>query len=133
MKYKARQIAAGDDGPNMTPMLDIVFILLIFFIVTAVFLDEKAINLASLPDNNPPCDCGETIQVYVDADNKVAVENKPTELRNVSFAVESLLAEKPNASIVLSAHYNAHLDPIVRVKDQMTLSGRKAVLKIVKD
>jgi len=132
MKFRTRQIAIADDGPDMTPMLDIVFILLIFFIVTSVFLDETAINLTSPPDSRPTCDpCGPTIQVYVDADNKIAV--KPTQLGNVSFAVEGLLAEKPNASIVLSAHYNAHLDPIVRVKDQMALSGRKAVLRIVKD
>lgn len=120
-----------DSGVNVTPMLDIVFIMLIFFIVTATFLDVKGLDF-TIPDNGVDGPETPNIQIYVDAGNQVMVDGNPTDLANVPYAVESQLAFKPNASVTLSAHYGADLDPVVRIKDKMMLAGRKTVFKIVK-
>jgi biopolymer transport protein ExbD len=115
----------------MTPMLDIVFIMLIFFIVTATFLDEGGLDFTQAPPApttpSPPI---QAISIYVDASNAVSVDNEVAELSSVASRVERLMAEKPNAVISLRADAQASLDPVVYIKDQMTLSGRETIMKI---
>lgn len=116
---------------DMTPMLDIVFIMLIFFIVTATFLDERGVSLTEPPQNSEaPTPPTAAISIYVDAKNIVSVENEIAELLSVSSRVERLIADKPNAVISLRADAQASLDPIIYIKDQMALSGREMVMKI---
>jgi len=116
---------------DMTPMLDIVFIMLIFFIVTATFLDEQGLDFAQAPPQpltpTPPTPA---ISIYVDAKDAVSVENERAELSSVASRVERLMAEKPNAVISLRADAQASLDSVVYIKDQMALAGRETVMKI---
>lgn len=122
-----------DNTVDMTPMLDIVFILLIFFVVTAIFLDETGLNFtqnhneAGIRPDRP------AIHVQVTSQNIVRVEQETTELSNVAYAIESQLVSKPNAMIIVTAHYNADLDPIIQIKDQMELAGRSTRLKISRE
>lgn len=116
---------------DMTPMLDIVFIMLIFFIVTAVFLDERGLDFTQAPENaitNP--EPTPAISIYIDAKNAVSVDNEATELSSVASRVERLMADKPNAVISLRADAQASLDPVIYIKDQMILAGRETVMKI---
>ena len=116
---------------DMTPMLDIVFIMLIFFIVTATFLDERGVSLTEPPQKTvSPTPPTPAISIYVDAKNVVSVENETAELSSVSSRVERLMADKPNAVISLRADAQASLDPVVYIKDQMTLAGRETIMKI---
>jgi len=75
---RSRRTQRSDDGDvDMTPMLDIVFIMLIFFIVTATFLDEEGINLTQPPpppdsDNTPPPE-NPAITIYVNAQDRCSV------------------------------------------------------------
>lgn len=116
---------------DMTPMLDIVFIMLIFFIVTAVFLDEQGLDFSQAPENtNPNPKPTPAISIYVDAKNAISVDNEATELSSVASRVERLMADKPNAVISLRADAQASLNPVVYIKDQMALAGRETVMKI---
>jgi len=116
---------------DMTPMLDIVFIMLIFFIVTAVFLDERAMDFTQAPPEPPKLiEPQPAISIYVDAKNAVSVDNQAAELSSIASRVERLMAEKPNAVISLRADAEASLDPVVYIKDQMALAGRETVMKI---
>ena len=116
---------------DMTPMLDIVFIMLIFFIVTATFLDERGLDFTQAPPapitQTPPMPA---ISIYVDAKNAVSVDNEIAELSSVASKVERLMADKPNAIISLRADAQASLDPVIYIKDQMILAGRETVMKI---
>ena len=116
---------------DMTPMLDIVFIMLIFFIVTATFLDERGLDFTQAPPApitpTPPT---QAISIYVDAKNAVSVNNEIAELSSVASKVERLMADKPNAIISLRADAQASLDPVIYIKDQMILAGRETVMKI---
>ncbi len=133
MRLRRRHNKIDDSGPDMTPMLDIVFIMLIFFIVTATFLDESGLNFTTYPEMCDGCIDHPAIQIHIDAKNQASVDQRPTELSNVASLVEARLADKPNANISLTSHYQASLDPIVQIKDQMQAAGRKTVIKIVKD
>ena len=116
---------------DMTPMLDIVFIMLIFFIVTAVFLDEQGLDFSQAPEStNPNPKPTPAISIYVDAKNAISVDNEATELSSVASRVERLMADKPNAVISLRADAQASLNPVVYIKDQMALAGRETVMKI---
>jgi len=129
---RSRKARRADEAEvDMTPMLDIVFIMLIFFIVTATFLDEQGLDFTPPPPDiqtlAPPIPA---ISIYVDAKNAISVDNEAAELSAVASRVERLMAEKPNAVISLRADAQASLDPVVYIKDQMTLAGRETVIKI---
>jgi len=116
---------------DMPPMLDIVFIMLIFFIVTATFLDERGLDFAQAPPQpQAPTPLTPAISIYVDAKNAVSVDNESAELSSVASRVERLMAEKPNAVISLRADAQASLDPVVYIKDQMVLARRETIMKI---
>lgn len=129
---RTRRSRRTDDEADvdMTPMLDIVFIMLIFFIVTATFLDEQGLDFSQAPYSEPPIEPSPAISIYVDAKNAVSVDNQAAELSSIGPRVERLMAEKPNAVISLRADAQASLDPIVYIKDQMALAGRETVMKI---
>ena len=132
MAIRKRFKKHNDTGVDMTPMLDIVFIMLIFFIVTATFLDERGLDFTQNSAEGPPCsDCGPSIQVFVDAGNNVSLDGTGIDISTVQYAVESRLANTPKANIILTAHYKADLDPVVQIKDNMESIGRKMTLKIV--
>ena len=112
---------SGDDAEvNMTPMLDIVFIMLIFFIVTATFLTEKGIDLTQPPPPPPddtPVNTKPAITVYVDDKDRCAVDGRGTECDRVALAVERILADKPGANIILRVHELASHGNLIFLKD----------------
>jgi len=128
---RTRKFRRSDDADvDMTPMLDIVFIMLIFFIVTATFLDEQGMDFSQAPYSETPINPPPAISIYVDAKNAISIDNEAAELSSVASRVERLLADKPNAVISLRADAQASLDPVVYIKDQMALAGRETVMKI---
>jgi len=132
MSHLKRRRTSDDATVDMTPMLDIVFIMLIFFIVTAVFLDEKGLDFTKLSDGGVPSK-ESTIQIFVDEKDRVSVDRVPVRLSGVSARVERLLSDKPNANILFMASHKATLDPIVNIRDKMNQSGRPTVLKIIEE
>ena len=126
----------GDDAEvDMTPMLDIVFIMLIFFIVTATFLDEQGIDLTQPPPppNPPPSDSEKSaISVYVDNANRCAVDGKRADCDRVTLTVESLLADKPGANIILKVHELADTEYLVGLKDNFDEKGLESKIEIIK-
>jgi len=126
-----RHHSAQEAEVNMTPMLDIIFIMLIFFIVTATFLDEQGLDF-EIPPDGPTGAPTKSIAVYVNAKNAVSVNGIATELKAVPLQVERLIAESPKATVSLRAASQASLEPVVYIKDQMVLSGRKTIINIDK-
>jgi len=126
----------GDDADvDMTPMLDIVFIMLIFFIVTATFLDEKGIDITQPPPppnqdlSNPTTPA---ISVYVDSKNRCSVDGRGSDCDRVVLTVESLLADKPGASIILKVHELADTQYLIGLKDSFDDKGLNSKIEIIK-
>lgn len=131
---RRRQSGNDDADVDMTPMLDIVFIMLIFFIVTATFLDEQVIDLTQPPPpppDQPQSDPKPGITVYVNKNNLCSVDSERTECSRVSSRVESLLAEKPGANIILRVHTEAEHGILVTLKDEFDGKGRTSKIEIV--
>jgi biopolymer transport protein ExbD len=126
MRRKHRE---GDEAIiNITPMLDIVFILLIFFIVTTSFVKEFAVDM-SRPSNEPPKTekLSEVIFVRIDATGQVFVRDRLTDIRAVRANIVSGLAQKPDASVVVAAARDADVGVLVRVVDQARVAGAQQV------
>ena len=125
----------GDDADvDMTPMLDIVFIMLIFFIVTATFLDEKGIDITQPPPPNQDLSNPTTpaISVYVDSKNRCSVDGRGSDCDRVVLTVESLLADKPGASIILKVHELADTQYLIGLKDSFDDKGLNSKIEIIK-
>ena len=113
---------------NITPMLDIVFIMLIFFIVTTSFVKEFAVDM-SRPSNEPPKTekLSDVIFVRIDDTGQIFVRDRLTDIRAVRANIVSGLAQKPDASVVVAAARDADVGILVRVVDQARIAGAQQV------
>lgn len=133
---RRRNKGADEAAIDMTPMLDIVFIMLIFFIVTANFLDERGIDLTQPPpppDDDTPTNPKPAITVYVDNQSLCSVDSVRTECDRVSLAVERLLADKPGANVILRVNEAARHGILVVLKDEFDGRGLGSKIEIVRN
>ncbi len=121
---RRRRTGEEDEGDvNVTPLLDIVFIMLIFFIVTATFIKEPGVTV-----QRPPADSAEaqrlvSILVAIDSDNRIWINRKETPLEGVRVAVERLRRENPRGSAVIQADNGAHSEYLIEVLHQIRDAG----------
>jgi len=108
---------------DMTPMLDIVFIMLIFFIVTTSFVKESGIDV-----NRPNAQTSETkakgnIIVGIKANGDVWIDKRLVDIRAVRPNVARLHAENPLGSVIIAADRETKTHVLVQVMDQVRLAG----------
>ena len=113
---------------NITPMLDIVFIMLIFFIVTTSFVKEISIDV-NRPTKSPIKEQkkSDVISVRISAEGQVFVQDRLINLDAVRANIESNLALKPQASVVVVSDRDADAGFLVKVIDQSRLAGASNV------
>ncbi|OKY27741.1 MULTISPECIES: ExbD/TolR family protein [Thalassotalea] len=111
---------ANESEVDMTPMLDIVFILLIFFIVTTSFVREEGI-LVNRPkaQNNPPNNATPTVVVQISENGQIKFNGKPVDIERLGARIESFLAENLTNSAVIIPEYETTHDMVVQVMDQV--------------
>ena len=119
-----KQPAESESRINLTPMLDVVFIMLIFFIVTATFVKETglAVNPPE-PSKSPPPDTLANILVRITPTNRILVEDRDVDVRSVRANLERLHAQNPEARLVIDAHPHSSNETLVRVMDASNLAG----------
>lgn len=132
---KMKKISIGDDSNeiDLTPMLDVVFIMLIFFIVTASFVKEQGINPNVPPPGPQTTDEGpENILVRISSDNQIWFFDKEGERRVDSRAIRSVIerarAENPKASVIIQASEKADTETYVIVADAAKEAGVTPIL-----
>ncbi len=114
---------------NITPMLDIVFIMLIFFIVTTSFVKEKGLEV-SRPSNSPPKEIVKKkgpIVVKIDANGNVSMKGRMLERRAVEANLEREKAEKPDSPLIIAAHPDADTEALVVILDAAEAVGVASV------
>ena len=128
IERKRRKRSSEDAEINITPMLDIVFIMLIFFIVTTSFVKELGVDL-DRPSNAPVKEQkrSEVIPVRIDASGQVFVEDRLVHIAAIRANIVAGLASKPDAAIVVIADREADSRFIVRVIDQARVAGAEKV------
>lgn len=119
-----------DAGVDMTPMLDLVFILLIFFIVSAVFLDETGIVFTEAPDTIAPPSPTPTILVQLDASDTAFIDGNRVSLTSIPARVQTLRAEWPTAVVSVQAQAKTSVAAVVFVKDRMDVAQIPVTIKV---
>ena len=117
MRRKHR--AVDEAEINITPMLDIVFIMLIFFIVTTSFIKESGLEV-SRPSNSPPKQVEVKkgpIVVKIDASSNISLKGRLLERKAVQANLEREKAEKPDSALIVAAHPDAETESLVVVLD----------------
>ncbi|MEY3017116.1 MAG: hypothetical protein RL336_251 [Pseudomonadota bacterium] len=128
-----RQEQADESEIDLTPMLDVVFIMLIFFIVTASFLKEAGIEINRPEDSkNNPSD-SENILIQITANNEVWLNQRRIDIRAVRSNIERLHAENPKAAVAISAHNEALTETYAEVADAARQAGVYDVSLVAKD
>lgn len=119
-----------DADVDMTPMLDLVFILLIFFIVSAVFLDENGITFAEAPESNAPSSQTPTILVQLDASDAAFIDGDRVTLHSIPARVQTLRAQAPDAVVSVQAQAKTSVAAVVFVKDRMDVAQIPVTIKV---
>ena len=116
-------VEEDDSDINITPMLDMVFIMLIFFIVTASFVKEAGIDV-----NKPGAISAQTkgrasIFIAITASGEIWIDRRQVDIRQVGANIERLLAENPQGSVVIQADRDSKNGVLVQVMDEARLAG----------
>jgi biopolymer transport protein ExbD len=114
---------------NITPMLDIVFIMLIFFIVTTSFVKETGLEVSRPTAAPPPAAQRENgpIVVRIDSNGRVSVKGRLLEPRTLEANLEREKAEKPNAPLIVAAHPEAATEVLIAVLDAARSVGIESI------
>ena len=112
---------------NVTPMLDVVFIMLIFFIVTASFVKESGIDVTRPDAATAERKQRASILIALSKNNEVWIQKRRIDVRAVRANVERLLAENPQGSVVIQADEKSENGLFVKVMDQARLAGAQSI------
>ena len=120
MRRRSYSSGAGgeDEGViDLTPMLDVVFIMLIFFIVTATFIKEAGIEVNRPDANTADQKDNTTVLVAINADNSIWIDKRRVDIRSVRANIERLHAENPEGGVVIQADELASVKTFTAVLD----------------
>lgn len=112
-----------DSTIDMTPMLDIVFIMLIFFIVTTSFVKESGVSVTRPSASTAQEDKNGNIMVAIKPNGEIWVDKRAVDVRSVRANIEKLKAESPQSGVVIQADTDSRTGILVQVMDQIRLAG----------
>jgi biopolymer transport protein ExbD len=121
---RGNQEAAEDEAQiDLTPMLDVVFIMLIFFIVTASFIKEAGIEV-----NRPEASTAQpkdnvNILIAINANNEIWMDKRRIDVRAVRANIERLHAENPKGAVVIQADNKSNTETVAAVLDASREAG----------
>jgi biopolymer transport protein ExbD len=133
MKRKKHGSADDEAAIDMTPMLDIVFIMLIFFIVTTSFVKEKGLEVNRPKDSNtpPPPSTVKSLAIRVNEDGTIVVNGREVDIRRVEANIQSFLAENNQDSAAVQAHPKAKHGVVTEVINEVKKAGINTVSVLV--
>jgi biopolymer transport protein ExbD len=116
-----------ETGIDMTPMLDIVFIMLIFFVVTASFVQETGIDI-----NRPQAATAVTkeatnIKIAIDQNDVIWIDRRQVDERSVRPVLERMHLENPQGALIVQADRESTNDRLVRVMDAARQAGIRSI------
>ncbi len=108
---------------DLTPMLDVVFIMLIFFIVTASFVKEAGIDVNKPSATTAVMKERANILVAIDSRNQIWIDKRQVDPRSVRANIERLHAENPQGTVVIQADKDSKNERLVQVMDAARAAG----------
>ncbi len=108
---------------DITPMLDIVFIMLIFFIVTTSFVKESGVTVSRPSAETAVEQNGSNILVAIRPNGEIWIDRRSIDVRAVRANIERLKAENPEGAVIIQADEYSNTGLLVKVMDQVRLAG----------
>ena len=124
-----RTLRGGEKGVeiNMGPLIDMVFLLLIFFVVTTSFVKEAGVDVQRSTAATAEVKDRGNILIGITAEGDVFWEGRKVDVRSIRSLVERALAEDPESGVVVVADKSSETGDVVKVMDQCRLAGAKNV------
>ena len=125
---KSKVKSQGDADVDVTPLLDIVFIMLVFFIVSSTFIREDGIDVTKhQEDKNEQKDLtkAKAVLVKVCANGDIKIDQRTIDIRSVRANIERKLAEDSKAIVIIESEYRATTGSLVMVMDQARAAKAK--------
>ena len=123
MRSKRLRKRSDDSGIDITPMLDVVFIMLIFFIVTTSFVKESGIDVSRPSAKTAKKQQRASILVAINQVGEIWIQRRKVDLQSVRANIERLHAESPEGTVVIQADKRSETGLLVDVMDQVKLAG----------
>ena len=125
MKTSRFLVTAEEESQvDLTPMLDVVFIMLIFFIVTSTFVKESGVDVTRPnAETAVPTDAS-SIQIGITSNNQIYFDKRLVDKRAVRANIEKGLAESPGAAVIIVADALSNTETLIEVMDQSRRSGK---------
>ena len=120
---RARLTKKDEAAVDMTPMLDVVFIMLIFFIVTASFVKEAGVDVSRPNAQTAEQQSRGNILIAIRPNGEIWIDRRPVDVRALRANVERLRAENPEGTVVILADKESQTGLLVEVMDQVRLAG----------
>jgi len=123
MRRNQKKVAEEDAQIDLTPMLDVVFIMLIFFIVTASFIKEAGIEVSRPEASTSDPKENVNILVAISATNEIWMDQRRIDVRAVRANIERLHAENPKGAVVIQADNESNTQTVAAVLDAAREAG----------
>jgi biopolymer transport protein ExbD len=120
----------GGQEIDLTPMLDVVFILLIFFIVTAQFIKEPGVAILRPDVDNKSQAKPLAILIAINANDEVYIDKKMIPMVEVGFTIKELRNDNPRGEIVVQADVNSSAEAMVEVMEAINRIDGTTVINI---
>ena len=133
MARRKRVLAAdsgGEEDVNLTPMLDVVFILLIFFIVTAQFIKEPGVEIARQDVDNDANVKPLAILVAIDENSDIYMDKKKVEPNEVEFTIKELREDNPKGQLVVQVDNEANAETLVNLMETIQRADGSTVINV---
>ncbi|CAH8191549.1 MULTISPECIES: ExbD/TolR family protein [Vibrio] len=127
MRLGRRHQKNDESQIDLTSMLDIVFIMLIFFIVTSSFVRESGVEVNRPQASHAVSQKDAGIFVAINAANDIYIDKRLIDVERVEATLEHLLLEQPDASLVIQADEHAYNGTVVKVMDAAKGAGVKSI------
>ena len=125
MRRLTKREEADDSKINLTPMLDVVFIMLIFFIVTATFVKEVGLDINQPEDDKPKTvdPDKKSIVVRITSRDRIVIAQRDVDVRSVRANIERLHAENPEAPVIIQPHPDSKTETMIHIMDSARQAG----------
>ena len=127
MRLGRRHTRNDEAQIDLTSMLDIVFIMLIFFIVTSSFVRESGVEVNRPQASNVVSQKDAGVFVAITAANDIYIDKRMVDAERVQATLEHLILDKPDASLVIQADEHAYNGTVVKVMDAAKGAGIKSI------
>ena len=125
MRFRPRK--QNIDNIDVSPLIDMVFILLIFFMVTTTFVKDMKLDLNRPSAASASKASSKVLRVYIDKDNEIYIDNQPVKLWAVQSKLRDLLRGSDEKSVLVISDTSIPVERLIDVVDECRMSGAKDV------